>query len=211
MGLTNFVYMCPFCGHDPLEEGKGGGVAHCRGGCGVRLRHDGRRGGIFMEREGEPVRPIAASEIERALRRFESEGLASGPPTREARAVMKRADKDAALWYRGRLLGFHEVFGLRRSGRLRLGSDGIEFVSDGAGEEALAWDFPSLRSLQTSSSTIQFGLRERGVVSFKFPHDSSRRWEGLVCEALRRHYRRAGRGEIVEFQPRIRTRDEVGS
>ncbi|MEX2530314.1 MAG: hypothetical protein WD960_06030 [Gemmatimonadota bacterium] len=209
MGLTNFVYMCPFCGHDPLEEERGGGAARCSGGCGVRLRHDGRHGGVFVERGGEPARLFAASDIERSLREWEAKTLVSGPPSREARALMKRAEREAPLRYMGKLLGFYEVFGEGAPGRLRLGAERIEFVPDRTGEETFARDLSSLRSLQTSSSTIQFGLREGGVVSFKFPEDSSRRWEGLVCEALRRHYRRAGEGEIVEFQPRIRTGHRV--
>jgi len=77
----------------------------------------------------------------------------------------------------------------------------------GAGEQdsRLSWSLLEIRAVQTSSSSLQFSPRGGGLVELRFPYDSPLRWETLLRGALRRAYRREGRGEIVEFQPRIVT------
>lgn len=97
-----------------------------------------------------------------------------------------------------------ERFGPPREGMLALLADRLRFDPDGG--EAEEWTFDELTAVQPSSSTLQVKARRRPVVSFRFPEDSARFWEEILCAALRRHYRGAGRGEIVEFQPRIATR-----
>jgi len=97
-----------------------------------------------------------------------------------------------------------ERFGPPRDGVLALCADRLRFTPDAG--EAEEWIFDEVTAVQPSSSTLQVKARRRPVVSFRFPEDSARFWEELLCAVIRRHYRATGRGEIIEFQPRIVTR-----
>ena len=70
----------------------------------------------------------------------------------------------------------------------------------------MEWPLLDIRALQGSSSSLQISPLEGGVVTFRFEEESSRRWEELLKAGLRRMWSEAGRGEIAEFQPRIRVR-----
>ena len=59
--------------------------------------------------------------------------------------------------------------------------------------------------MQTSSSSLQVTIPSGELIQLRFSLDSPRRWEQLLKAALQKAYREAGRGEIVEFQPRIVT------
>ena len=63
-----------------------------------------------------------------------------------------------------------------------------------------------LRAVQASSSSLQVYTLAQELVHFRFLEDSAFRWDCLLQETLRAAYRAAGKGEIVEFQPRITVR-----
>jgi hypothetical protein len=108
----------------------------------------------------------------------------------------------------GELIGFAESMGDATSATLRLTQEGLEvdYHEDAPGEESTGfWPFLAIRAVQTSSSALQFSPSSGGLLEFRFVADSSFRWERLLRNALRRTYREAGLGEIVEFQPRIVT------
>ena len=73
------------------------------------------------------------------------------------------------------------------------------------------WPFEALKAVQASSKTLQVRGGEHPLASFAFRDDSSFLWERLLAVALDRFYRRTGRGEIVEMQPRIVTRGSGGA
>jgi hypothetical protein len=150
-----------------------------------------------------------------------------------ARTETRTTRREKPVWHKGELLGFAEVRGPTRSGILTIDEEALEFLPSGpaggaggsasdeggegkqgpadlqspgsaAREPGQRWLLLEIRAVQTSSSSLQISPAEGGVVEFRFPGDSTRRWESLLHYALRQAFRRAGRGEIVEFQPRIR-------
>lgn len=150
-----------------------------------------------------------------------------------ARTESRTTHREKPVWHKGELLGSAEVRGPTRPGILAIDEDALELFPPGSaggeggsapgdGDEARRgpadlqdlgssgrepwqrWPLLEIRAVQTSSSSLQISPAEGGVVEFRFPGDSTRRWESLLHHALRQAFRRAGRGEIVEFQPRIR-------
>jgi hypothetical protein len=117
---------------------------------------------------------------------------------------VRRASRELPVWYHGSLQGFAEKLNEPVEGTLRLTEEELSLSAPGAGMER--WPLLTLGAIQTSSSSLQISPKEGGVVQFRFEDDSPKRWEDLLRLAVRRAYRRQGRGEIIEFQPRIRSR-----
>jgi hypothetical protein len=105
----------------------------------------------------------------------------------------------------GELLGFIERFGPQIRGVVTLAEDAIHFQPEDGGPER-SWRFADLTAVQPASSALQLKARGEPVVSLRFTSCSVRLWERRIQNALRRLFRETGRGEIVEFQPRISTR-----
>jgi hypothetical protein len=104
----------------------------------------------------------------------------------------------------GDLLGFAERFGRPVKGTLGLSDSGLSFMEEtGTRHE---WPIGEIRALQGSSSEIQVSPAAGGVIAFRLAADSPRRWEEALKERLRALWLRQNRGEISEFQPRIRGR-----
>lgn len=205
MALTDFLYRCPACGAEPLE---GRGRAASCGGCGRTFVPTANRRALRVEgaagHEGEMTMPEARAAIDArggALSRAEGSEL-----RRTARVRLRLAEREEPVYYGGRLLGWFEKFGTGREGRLALDDTTVSFTPDDPKGPSHAWTLLDVRALQSSSSTVQISLPGDRISLFRFPADSSRRWEELFQEALRRAWLAAGRGEIVEFQPRIRAR-----
>ncbi len=217
MPLVHFLYRCPRCGHDPLEGE--GDQARCSA-CGTRFAR-GRGGGLLTVVEADggswevPVAALGAA--------LDALGgpipRARGPQGRleyASTVEVRRAFREEALRFRGELLGFAETLGRASRGVLRISGDDLSLWPEpppgtpesrsGEGSEPLdRWPLMELGGVQTSSISLQIAPRGGGLVQFRFPGDSPRRWEDLLHRALREAYLRAGLGEIVEFQPRIRT------
>jgi len=200
--LQHLLYRCPECGHDPAEATEEG--ARCPA-CDAR----------FMRTEGAAIRVVSpegervagAPELVDAIDRWEvtdPSGFVDGKPDYGARVRFRKAVGQGTAWERGRVSGFYEQFTERVRGDLRVSPDGLTLrdESDGVWE----WGWSQIRAVQTSSRSVQINLHPGGLFDLAFEADSPRRWEGLIHRALRRHY--AGRGlEVLEFQPRIVTRD----
>lgn len=201
MPLTYFLYSCPRCGHDPL--GGEGDRAECQA-CGASFTREGATGRIRLEAsDGD------SGEIEPAVLRasLEERGAPRGAlAERDGKeeytspAVLRRSIGEEPVRHGGSLLGFVERMGPEEVGSLKLRGNTLSFE---VGEGTIGqWSLLDLRSIQTSSSALQVTGQD-GMVEFRFRGDSPRRWETLLHGLLREAYREQGRGEIVEFQPRI--------
>ncbi|HEX7118733.1 MAG TPA: hypothetical protein VF212_08100 [Longimicrobiales bacterium] len=206
MAIRDLLWACPLCGTE-------GGIRPARkgeacGACGARFRR-GRGSSIVAETAGGEARTLPAAawadllpDIE-ATERFRVDGE-PGRVLHRARTRARFAVAEAVVRLGLRYMNRIERFGPPSDGELVLHADRLSFAPDDGAPEA--WAFDEITAVQPSSSTLQVKARGRPVASFRFPEDSARFWEELLCAALRRHYRAAGRGEIVEFQPRIATR-----
>ena len=61
-----------------------------------------------------------------------------------------------------------------------------------------------IRGVQISSGAVQLTLEAGRLYQFEFVDDSAKRWEDLLCLALRRFYGEKGR-RVIEFKPRVVT------
>jgi hypothetical protein len=209
MALKDLLYLCPFCGEDPTTAA--GPHVRCPScgrtfgpaGAGARIRvREGGTGATAEVTSATLTRGIEAlGGASRRARRPD------GSLFHQARVRIRVARQEAPVRFRDQLLGFYERFGPGSAGTLSLDGSTLRFEPDAAGEgSALAWALEELRALQTSSSSVQISPGEGGVVLFRFPYDSPRRWDDLLRRALQECWHRLGRGEIFEFQPRIRVR-----
>ncbi len=203
MAIRDLLWACPLCG---TEGGiRPAGKGETCGACGTRYRR-GRGATIVAALPDGAVETLPAAawadrlpEI-RATPRFHAQAPADRPLHRE-RARARFAAGEAVVRLRRVFMNRIERFGPPRDGELVLRHDRLDFLPDDGALEA--WPFDTVTAVQPSSSTLQVKARGRPVVSFRFPHGSARFWEELLAAALRRHYHTTGRGEIVEFQPRI--------
>ncbi len=205
MALTDLLYRCPRCGHDPLP-GRGDEAA-CPS-CGVRILRSDRQTHALVTLPGSEPAELDLSLLTAAIEALGGalpEGHPEGDrPIREARVWMQEAATEAPVSWSGDVLGFVEQFGERVEGVLRVTADRVTFQADSG--DARVWHLDDLKALQMSSSKVQLRTSAVGLVQFRFHDDSARRWESLLRTLVAERWRRAGRGEIVEFQPRISTR-----
>jgi len=200
MPLAHLLYRCPVCGHEPLEgRGSLAGCAAC-----LRAFGPGSGGTRIAVRTGvgELEEVPARALIERIGVYGSPRGSAGAPsfPV-EAAATMRVAVRESPIRRRGALLGFCERLGARKVGVLSLYRDRLTFTErSGTMHE---WPLGAVRALQGSSSAVQIAPARGGLVSFRLDRDSPKRWDDLLRAQLRAVWRAEGRGEIVEFQPRI--------
>lgn len=217
MALTHLLFLCPRCGHDPLEGEKD--VAACPE-CGLRFSRGGEGGLIRVVEDGREWEVSGSVLTEAVLKRSLAAldaPLPNGDSIHSAQVLVRVSGEETPVRWEGQLLGFAEAMGEPTQGSLHLTRDSLRFSRDskgfGAGEERFEaengafpttqWKILSIRALQTSSRALQFSPASGGLLEFRFPNDSPFRWEGLLRETMRRVYRENGLGEIVEFQPRI--------
>jgi len=205
MPLRHLLYRCPTCGHEPVD---GAGERVSCAACRTRYRRS-RRGALVEVREasGETCLEEARTLVDR-LREL------GGPltaPTRgdadlsyAAPALLGRSAGEDPVRHRGRLLGFCERGGPRSAGTAAVDVQALVFRSREGTEGR--WPLLELGGVQVASKALQVLPRGEPLVQLEFPDDSPLRWEELLHHLLREAYRRAGRGEVVEFQPRIRAR-----
>ena len=200
------LYRCPLCGVDPTEGRKdevrcsGCGATFVRARRGVRVRADG----------GDTVASVAE-----LVDRIRDHGgplteatSADGSVSYSSHAFFEGLLSEEPVWARGRLLGFVERARQPQEGILEVKDHGFSFR--GVWVPRTRWLLKDVSALQVSSRAIQIGIRYAGTVQFTFPRASTFRWEELLHHLLRRAWRREGRGEILEFQPRISTRAAGG-
>jgi hypothetical protein len=202
MTITDLFWACPECGardaFQGAQEEKGSDV-RCRR-CGSRFR---RVAGAHIE----VVRSDGTRESASAAHWLDAlppmEDLLAERPIREAHATLRMAETERVIREHGRYLNRIELFGKAEAGTLRLLPDAVSFQSSG---EDVVWSFEELTAIQPSSHTLQLKARGRPVASLRFDEDSVRLWEELLMLAVGDYYRRTGKGDVVEFQPRISVR-----
>lgn len=203
MGLKDFLYRCPFCGHDPLE---GKGLAASCPSCARTYAPGAGRTGFRVGEPGGKAFEVAAHELARRVDAF------GGPWTRaksadgrvrfQSAVTARFSRHEDPLRHRGVFLGFVEQYGPPMRGTLELTDHRLRF--EPVRGEGRAMELLELRALQASSSSIQVSYGEKGVDGYRFEGESAYRWERLLKQRLREVWAEAGRGTIVEFQPRIR-------
>lgn len=203
MALVDLLYLCPDCGAESME-GKGS-EATCPG-CGTRFATTGRGQQIRVSAPHDGSTVVAAHEL---ASRIEARDPVLQAIRQGTRGVLRRAEVLLSLAVgegpvrQGHgILGFIEEFGPPDAGELTLTSGCLTFRSETTGIHE--WRLADLTALQAASSSIQLTHPGRPLASFRFRSDSTRRWERLLQEAIRRVWREGGRGEVDEFQPRIR-------
>lgn len=120
-----------------------------------------------------------------------------------ARVFVAWRDKERAIWYKGTLRGFSETMAPEAQGTVAADRDEVRIEAPSA--ESGRWNYLELRAVQASSSSLQLSLPGDRLVQLRFAADSPRRWEEMLRALVRDAYRRAGRGAVLEFQPRIET------
>ena len=120
-----------------------------------------------------------------------------------AAAMVSWRISERAVRYRGVLRGFTESMGASLRGTLTV--DREEVVVEDGRPGSGRWRHLDICAVQASSSALQLSLPGNRLVQLHFPDDSPRRWEGLMRHLITEAYERAGRGRVVEFQPRVVT------
>ena len=118
-----------------------------------------------------------------------------------AHALVSWRDSEEAVWHRGALLGFAETMSPAVQGRITVDADTVA-VEDGSPASG-RWAHLDLHAVQAASSSLQLSLPGDELVELRFLADSPRRWETLMHRLIAGAWARAGRGRVVEFQPRI--------
>ena len=206
MALVNLLYRCPLCGTDPA---RGAGDRAMCDACGAAFsRRRGERT-IHVRSPSTGSRDIPVHALMAAIEAFGGPMTSArgddGKVSYEATVQLRRSNRERPVRYRGEVLGFAEALEEPEPGLLRITKDRLALF--GPGDEAIVdeWPLLSLWAVQTASSTLQISLADGSVFQFRFTDDSLYRWERLLHTLLREAYRREGKGEIVEFQPRIVT------
>lgn len=202
MALTDLLWACPECGEDRALRGPEPGV--CRA-CGARferahgstIRRTGRDGSEVLRTPAEWVDLLP--DLDSALRP-DPDGM-----VRLARVTHRAVAGEEVIRDKGAYLNRVERFGPETEGELELREDRLVFRTRDPDPAEIRWSLERLTAVQASSKSLQIKERNRPLASFRFVDDSIFLWEQLLNEALRRLYRRSGKGEIMEFQPRITT------
>jgi len=205
VAIRDLLWACPYCRAEDALRPDGRDEACTR--CGARFR---RADGAEIEAtpaSGPPVRRHAAewaAELPPIRLPDEGQGGPDEPEYRRSRAVARFVARFEPVRAGGRYLGRVERFGPRLEGTLVLTGRALTFMpADGQPHH---WPLDAIAAVQPSSGSLQIRVRGGPVVLFRFAETSVRLWEETIQAALRRLYRSTGRGEIVEFQPRISVR-----
>jgi hypothetical protein len=196
--VSDLLWACPACG------AVGGIGAEGRCACGAVFRRG--KGSLVQARFADGH--VAVRSPDQWVDRLPSAHAlledADGDTVRRTRAIAREAMSTEPIRKGGQFLNRIERYGAKRTATLELRQDGLIYRPEG--EDPRTWPFDALTAVQTSSSTLQINVRGHPLVSFRLVDDSIYFWEQLLHAALRDFYRRTGRGEIAEFQPRIVTR-----
>ena len=208
MPIHHMLYRCPRCGHDPLDGHKG--RAKCVS-CGTQFEQ-GRGAAIIVRPPDGPPEQSTASDLLADVERLGGPGIGTqlGEESlfREARTALGRADGHDVIRWRGEVLGFSEHISWRGRGIIRLEGEALTFKpaqgpARGRGpSQTFSWLLGDIRGVQISAGALQITLDGGRLYQFKFVDDSPKRWEDLLCLALRRLYAWGGQC-ITEFKPRI--------
>jgi len=198
MSLVTFLYRCPECGHDPLH---GEGDRALCDSCGVRFER-GKRGQI---RAGGSIRP--ARDLALAIEEFggplTAATLPDGSISYATRVAATRCVGMDPIQGLDEFMGFAERWDQPTLGTLEVTDAAVSFSPDGEGEGGDV-SLLGLHAIQTASSALQL-VTASGLTQYRFLDDSVMRWESLLRMLVRQSWADAGRGRVVEYQPRIVT------
>ena len=199
MPISDLLWACPLCG---LQSGlhDDGGAATCTG-CAAVFRRSAGAAIVARSANGREEERPAAAWLETLPDLVLNDPDA---PIAPQRAVVRIGRAGIPLRFRRRFIGYGERFGARVPGRITLTRDALVFEPDDG--EALRWTLDRITAVQPTSSALQIKARGMPVAAIRFLEGSVRFWEFQLQERLRARFRAEGRGEIVEFQPRICTR-----
>jgi hypothetical protein len=198
VAIRDLLWACPACG----AVGGIGPDGRCR--CGLAFA---RGQGSLIEARFPDGRVDARSPAQWLDHLPHADSLLTrgeGDVLRQAHVIAREATGTKPVRKAGRFLNRIERYGPKRRATLEMRPHGLIYQPEGVGPRA--WSYDALTAVQTSSSTLQLRARDGSLLSFGFPDDSILLWELLLHAAIRDFYRRTGRGEIAEFQPRIATR-----
>ena len=196
MSLRDLIHRCPSCGESTLQRDAEG--VDCTGCRRVYRQADDGDGFRVTDQDGEHIELGVGDLVDQMSGLGEDSGLL------HASAIARFAFAEQPVRYRGALIGFFEERGRDVAGKLDLDDETLRFREEDG--ELHEWGLLDLRAVQTASAAVQISPLEGGLVSFRVLEDSPRRWEETLKARLRKRWRAAGRGEILEFQPRIRAR-----
>ena len=209
MPIHHMLYRCPRCGQDPLDGHKRG--AKCSS-CGTSFQQG--RGSVIVVRPPDgPAERTSATSLLADVERMGGPGIKDVPGKgpgeaclfRESKIRFGRAEGHDVIRWRGEVLGFSERISWKGEGLLRFEGETLSFKPDGGSEgrsEGFSCLLGDIRGVQISSMALQVTLEEAQLYQFEFEDDSPKRWEDLLCLALRRFHARSGK-RITEFKPRI--------
>lgn len=203
MAIRDLLWACPACHR--VESISDDGLCH---GCGARFSR-GRGARIRAVTGGRTREEYPATWLSMLpWPDLDGEGrtLPPGlePPFRQM-GVVRLATGQAPLRRGPELVGFVERFGPATRGGIVLTGENVIFRPLD-GRDGWLWPLVEVSAVQPSSSAIQIKARSRPVASLRFEAGSIRLWEQRFLYCVRRAYAAAGQGEIVEFQPQVRTR-----
>lgn len=185
-----------------------GDQAWC-GTCGTRIAR--RRGKLFVSNaRHEEEHETNAAKLACDIDLHDGFGNGTFRPTADfvhsAHALVAWRDAERAIWYKGALRGFAETMAPEVPGTVAARRDVLRIETSDAGP-GQQWSYLEIRALQASSSCLHVSLPGDRLVQLRFAVDSPRRWEEMLRALVRNAYRRAGRGAVLEFQPRIESAD----
>jgi hypothetical protein len=146
----------------------------------------------------------------------ENSGLSGESLRREARVAFGTAEGYDVIRCWGEVIGFSERISWKGKGLIRLEGESLTFTPDGkaavrgggvdpdAGGEGFSCLLGDIRGVQISSGAVQVTQERDQLYQFEFVDDSAKRWEDLLCRALRCFYGEKGR-YVIEFKPRVLT------
>lgn len=202
MAIKDLLWACPTCGAWSALTPARRGWETCAV-CGTSYRRGGGSRIVVQCPAGRPEQRSVA-DLTAALPPV-PESDPSGRPF-SGLVTVRRAQAVKPLRRGRRLWGWFEVFGPEEPGHLILYPDRLTFASDLSRAGDFQWPLSWVTAVQASSRTLQLKARSRPVLSFRFLEASARLWEERLILRLRSFYRERGLGEILEFQPRIRSR-----
>lgn len=198
MAIHDALWACPFCRRiESIRPGKG--ADRCSA-CGATFEA-GPGARIVATPGGGPSEARSLEEWEQRLPALDTAAEANPGP---ASAIVRTAGPTRPVYDRAQLLGWAERFGPKTRATVRLEDDALVVRPQGGPEDR--WPLHQVTAVQPSSSSVQLRRKDGRLMSLAFPDGSVRLWEARLQGAVRTSYRTAGKGEITDFHPTIRTR-----
>lgn len=199
MAIRDLLWGCPLCGTEGRLRTRGR-ITNCVA-CGARFSRAEGAAILAATPDGRRHEATAATWVDRMVPPV--------PPGPEETlgpelAILRIAERPVAVRPGGVFVGWGERFGPRQKGSATLTPDSLVFEENSGTRHE--WRLDTFTAVQPTSSALQVKTRGAPVAYFRFFESSVRRWEHWIQHRLRAIYRDTGRGEIVEFQPRISTR-----